>query len=290
MEICPVLIEIVLQVFEDALEEVTAVGLASANAVGGATSVKEKASRKFSKLKKKCTNGETDVPLDVGLEAAREAIDKFFNNEFDEAKEIVQPLADKSIYHALGYGVFMYLKAVMTFEQKHIEEASAVLSRACDTISRFRKKSGGLVDSLGKILRKPDYDSYTDMEIHAELCFAEVLLLKAVLTLCEDETLVSFVKAGLKVRTCYQGFRECWAIMQERQQWSNDQHKKDFESGVRSGVGSFNLMISLLPARIMKLLEWIGFGGSKVRAILRPSAFKANIPFLCFLLHQREER
>ncbi len=25
--------------------------------------------------------------------------------------------ADKSIYHALGYGVFMYLKAVMTFEQ-----------------------------------------------------------------------------------------------------------------------------------------------------------------------------
>ena len=25
--------------------------------------------------------------------------------------------ADKSIYHALGYGVFMYLKAMMTFEQ-----------------------------------------------------------------------------------------------------------------------------------------------------------------------------
>lgn len=35
--------------------------------------------------------------------------------------------ADRSIYHALGYGVFMYLKAVMTFEQKHIEEASNVL-------------------------------------------------------------------------------------------------------------------------------------------------------------------
>ena len=115
--------------------------------------------------------------------------------------------ADNSIYHALGWGVFMYLKAVMTFEQKHIEEASAVLGRACDTINRFRKKSSGLVDSLGRILRKPNYDDYTDVEVHAELCFAEVLLLKAVLNLCEDETLMSFVKAGMKVRTCYQSFR-----------------------------------------------------------------------------------
>ena len=93
----------------------------------------------------------------------------------------------------------MYLKAVMTFEEKHIEEASAILGRACDTIGKFenifclfvwiffflfvgsfRKKSTGLVDSLGSILRKPDYDAYTDMEVHAELCFAEVLLLKVI--------------------------------------------------------------------------------------------------------------
>lgn len=87
----------------------------------------------------------------------------------------------------------MFLKAMMTFEQKHIEEASTVLSNACDTINRFRKKSG-LVDSLGKILRKPDYDSYTDLESHAELVFAECLLLKATLTFCEDETLGKFLK------------------------------------------------------------------------------------------------
>ena len=36
-----------------------------------------------------------------------------------------------------------------------------------------------------------------------------------------------------------------------------------FESGVRMGIGAFNLMISLLPARIIKLLEFIGFGGNK---------------------------
>lgn len=242
------------EVFEDAVEDVSLVK-------------EKKTSIRLSKLTKKTckTEHNDDVPLNEALEAAREAIDNFFNNRFDEARNIVEPLADKSIYHALGHSCFMFLKAMMTFEQKHIEEASTVLSNACDTINRFRKKSG-LVDSLGKILRKPDYDSYTDLESHAELVFAECLLLKATLTFCEDETLVSFVKAGLKVKTCYQSFRECWLILQERQ-WSNDQHRRDFESGVRLGVGSFNLLISLLPSRIMKVLEFIGFGGSREAGI-----------------------
>ena len=58
-------------------------------------------------------------------------------------------------------------------------------------------------------------------------------------------------------------FRECWNILQYRN-WDGDLHKNDFESGVRVGVGTFNLMISLLPPRIMRLLEFIGFGGKKV--------------------------
>ena len=58
-------------------------------------------------------------------------------------------------------------------------------------------------------------------------------------------------------------FRECWNILQHRT-WEDDVHKNDFESGVRFGVGTFNLMISLLPPRITRLLEFIGFGGKKV--------------------------
>ena len=71
-------------------------------------------------------------------------------------------------------------------------------------------KGGGIVDSLAKFARgsrQDDANAYSELEMHAELCYAEVLLLRAVLTLCEDENLVSFVKAGLKVRSCYQSFR-----------------------------------------------------------------------------------
>ena len=40
--------------------------------------------------------------------------------------------------------------------------------------------------------------------------------MQAMLTVCEDETLVSFVKAGLKVRQCYLSFKECFSILQQR--------------------------------------------------------------------------
>ena len=125
----------------------------------------------------------------------------------------MEPLADRSIYHALGYSIFVYLEAVMTFERDLIEKATQVLHDTCETISGFRKKnSGGIIDSLGRLATRKisDYNQYTDLEVHAELCYAEVMLLRAILTLCKDENLVSFIKAGLKVKNCFQSFRYVW--------------------------------------------------------------------------------
>lgn len=264
--------------FEDALEDLPVekqtVSKKSSSLLG---TNKEKVARKLSRFRlkdKTSKNGATEseeagqqMSLSESIEESHLAVEMFLNNNFDEARNIVQPLADRSIYHALGYSVFMYLKAVMTFEEKHIEEASIVLSDACDTINQFRRKTGLVERILSSSSNGGSpYDSWTETEVHAELCYAEVLLLRAVLTLCEDETLVSFVKAGLKVRTCYQSFRECWTILNQRN-WDDAQNKHDFESGVRMGVGSFNLMISMLPARVMRLLEFIGFGGNKESGI-----------------------
>lgn len=43
-------------------------------------------------------------------------------------------------------------------------------------------------------------------EFHAELCYAEVLLQKAALTFL-DESLISFIKGGMKIRHSYQIFK-----------------------------------------------------------------------------------
>jgi len=259
------------EVFEDALEEVeeakedVCINNNNINNSGSKSKIKFKLPRKSKKSREKSLEEEEEqvvVSLEEGLVDAQRAIDLFFDNQFEESREVAQTHCDRSIYHALGNGTFHYLKAVMTFDQEHVEVASTVLSQSVATIDRFRRKTSGIADSLGKMVRKQDYDAYTELEIHAELVYAECLLLKAMLTVCEDETLTSFLKAGLKVRQCYISFKECWNILQHRD-WSNDQHKSHFEGGVRLGVGTFNLLMSLLPPRITKLMEFVGFSGSR---------------------------
>ena len=44
-------------------------------------------------------------------------------------------------------------------------------------------------------------------EVHAEICYAECLIMRALLTFVQDENLISFVKGGLKVRACYQSYK-----------------------------------------------------------------------------------
>ena len=81
-------------------------------------------------------------------------------------------------------------------------------------------------------------------EVHAELCYAEALLFKAALTIIEDESLLSFIRAGVKIRACLSSYKECSNIMNQRN-WSDQCQKAHFEGGVRMGVGTFNLVRNL---------------------------------------------
>lgn len=205
------------------------------------------------------------MDLMTAISESKVAIHYFFNNKFYEAQEILKPWVGRSMYHTVGNATFNFLEAVLTFERKSIERASSSLKLSIQLCNHFRKKNS-FSESLGKMVKKPNYDLYTSDELHAELCFAESLLLKALLTFIEDETLVSFIKAGLKIRSCYNSYKECNTILNARN-WGDDVHKIHFESGVRIGIGLFNLMISLLPGRVIKLLEFIGFSGSKEKGL-----------------------
>ncbi|CAG9761116.1 unnamed protein product [Ceutorhynchus assimilis] len=202
-----------------------------------------------------------NMTLEKALDEAKQAIFFFFNNQFPEAKQLMAPYANVSMYHALGHAIFLFLEAILTIEPVAIKEASKALKHALNVCNKFRKKNT-LGDSLGKIVKKNHFEQYTEMETHAELCHAECLLLKSMLTFMEDETLASFLKAGLKIRSCFNSYKECQQILQKRK-WENEQIKLDFESGVKMGIGTFNLMISMLPTKIIKLLEFIGFSGNK---------------------------
>lgn len=188
--------------------------------------------------------------------------------------------ADESMYHAMGISVFSFLEAILTFEQEHIKVASAHLNKCLDICHKNRYTSlaggGGRGSFLPKFNLAKDmltpsafssnsdyFNKMTDLEAHAELCYAEMLLLKSILTFIEDETLKNLLLGGIKIRNCYNCYKICDEILKKRQCWESDDSKLHFESGVKMGIGTFNLMISMLPQRVIKLLEFIGFSGNK---------------------------
>lgn len=146
------------------------------------------------------------MDLNQALIESKIAIDYFFNNKFVEARQLMIPYAKSSIYHSVGHAVFLFLEAMLTFEHRHIESASEALSKCLHVCKKFQRKTT-ITESIGKTFKKTNYESYTDLEAHAELCSAEALLLKALLTFVEDETLSSMIKGGMKIRNCFNSYK-----------------------------------------------------------------------------------
>ncbi|KAM9329017.1 tetratricopeptide repeat protein 39B-like [Gastrophryne carolinensis] len=209
------------------------------------------------------------MDLRSAIEECSLALNLFLNNRFSDALELLRPWAKESMYHALGYSTILVLQAAMTFEPQDIQLGISTMKEALHTCQRFRKRNS-VVESLSNLMSKQTGDQLSEEEMHAELCYAECLLQKAVLTFVQDENMISFIKGGLKIRTSYRIYKECHQILSATSQdiISSDTYYQ-YEGGVKMGIGSFNLMISLLPSRILKLLEFIGFSGNRELGLLQ---------------------
>uniref|UniRef100_A0A663F2M6 Tetratricopeptide repeat protein 39B n=1 Tax=Aquila chrysaetos chrysaetos TaxID=223781 RepID=A0A663F2M6_AQUCH len=203
------------------------------------------------------------MDLKCALEECSMALNLFLNNKFSEALELLRPWSKDSMYHALGYSTILVMQAAMTFEQQDIQMGISTMKEALQTCQRFRKRST-VVESLSNLVSKQSVDQLSEEEMHAEICYAECLLQKAALTFVQDENMINFIKGGLKIRTSYQIYKECHQVLQMTQgSKSKNETYYQFEGGVNLGIGAFNLMLSLLPGRILRLLEFIGFSGNR---------------------------
>ncbi|XP_043933140.1 tetratricopeptide repeat protein 39B isoform X2 [Protopterus annectens] len=201
--------------------------------------------------------------LKTSLEECTMALNLFLNNKFSEALSLLRPWSKDSVYHALGYSTILVMQAAMTFEQQDIQMGISTMKEALQTCQRFRKRNT-VVESLTNLVSKQSADQLTDEEMHAEICYAECLLQKAALTFVQDENMISFIRGGLRIRTSYQIYKECHHVLLMTQGNQNkDEAYYQYEGGVKLGIGAFNLMLSLLPARILRLLEFIGFSGNR---------------------------
>lgn len=194
------------------------------------------------------------------------ALNLCLSNKFLQAQAKLEPWVNESMYHALGYSTIMYLQAMMTFEPQLIQQANKSNKMALDVCERHRRRQTW-TQSFTSWIWSP-FDNLTEVERHAELCYAECLFMRAMLTFIQDENLVSFIKGALKIRSAYQTYKTCFEMVTHQpSSLLHSPQRMDFEGGVHLGIGSFNLMLSLLPAKIVKLLEWVGFSGDKFKGL-----------------------
>uniref|UniRef100_A0A8C7NG51 Tetratricopeptide repeat domain 39A n=1 Tax=Oncorhynchus mykiss TaxID=8022 RepID=A0A8C7NG51_ONCMY len=177
-----------------------------------------------------------------------------------------------SMYHALTYATILEMQAMMTFDPEHILAAGNTMKEAQAVCQRMSEDNCAVI--------------FTSEELHAEVCYAECLLQRAALTFLQDESMISFIKGGIKVRNSYQTYKELHTVLQSSTYVHGDNHGH-FEGGVKLGVGAFNLMISMLPTRTLRLLEFVGFSGNKefgLQQLTEGSAGQTFRSFLCNML------
>nr|CAB3267342.1 tetratricopeptide repeat protein 39B [Phallusia mammillata] len=201
------------------------------------------------------------LDLDSAMAEVNIAISLFFNNEFNEARKLMAEKSSTSMYHAIGVSTLRFMESVMTFENKDINEAMTCIKSAIQICNRHRRKQN-LTTSFQKMLGLSETTELTDSELHAELIFAELNLYRSALTFIQDENLLSFIRGALKVRLCYQTYNYCYKIV-AAEGFNLKQNCHHFHGGVMLGCGAFNIGLSLLPPRILSLLEWIGFSSDK---------------------------
>ncbi|KAL6458985.1 hypothetical protein MHYP_G00324570 [Metynnis hypsauchen] len=212
--------------------------------------------------------------LSVALEDCMAVLDLFLRNDFEEALSRLRSRTKDSMYHALTYATILEMQAMMTFDPEDILAAGNTMKDAQAVCQRYRKKSSF------------NSKSFTEEELHAEVCYAECLLQRAALTFLQDENMISFIKGGIKVRNSYQIYKELHTVLKSSGYVHGDNHGH-FEGGVKLGVGAFNLMLSLLPTRTLRLLEFVGFSGNKefgLEQLQEGSAEQTFRSFLCNML------
>ncbi|KAE8610161.1 hypothetical protein XENTR_v10012037 [Xenopus tropicalis] len=212
-------------------------------------------------MSKDAGGGQMNSNLKTSLSECMEALDLFLSNNFQEALDQLRAKSKDSMYHALTYATMLEMQAMMTFDPQDILNAGNTMKEAQAVCQRYRRKST-VVDSFNSLVHKQSLDQFTEEEIHAEVCYAECLLQRAALTFLQDENMVSFIKGGIKVRNSYQTYKELHSLQQCANYAKGESHCH-FEGGVKLGVGAFNLTISMLPTRILRLLEFVGFSGNK---------------------------
>ncbi|KAJ7106703.1 hypothetical protein C8R44DRAFT_805709 [Mycena epipterygia] len=230
------------------------------------------------------------------------ALDLFLASKMHESEDYCN-LSDKKkerLYFATGYGLIQCVKGLMSYADEDLLAALGHTKQGVLIASQHRKKApyftsrlAGLVVSSLNTTGVGFIKTMTDVERHAELVYAESLFEKALLGIVYSGDWLAFIKEALNMRTIITIYRTLYkyvcavdaeyaaelaasksppvngsangsASLFPPESPSIDVH---FRSGVYLGAGMSTLILSLLPARLLSVVELFGYAADRAEAL-----------------------
>lgn len=155
----------------------------------------------------------------------------------------------------------------MTFDGDDIAMAARELELAVQFANSYRRK-GGMLSSVTSYIRghggPPALKDMSVAQLNMELIHAEAIMLRAGINIANDETFMSVVKGGLQMRSSFQAYKGLHDLLQQTTPATCPAaYDVNMRTGILLGTGGFNMMLSLLPSKILKVLEFLGMPSSR---------------------------
>ncbi|CCM00537.1 uncharacterized protein FIBRA_02571 [Fibroporia radiculosa] len=208
------------------------------------------------------------------------ALHLFLSSHMVEAEEYCSRCDPKRehLYFATGFGLIQCFKGLMSFEDEdlvsglnHVRHGNAVASRHRKRTASLPTRLAGLVMGSLNTSGVGFIKSMTRVERHAELVYAESLFEKALIGIVYSGDWLAFIKEALNMRTTINIYRQLGKFLEEADAAARARGEgledssidADFRSGVYLGVGMLNVILSLMPSKLLTVMEMFGYTGDR---------------------------
>ncbi|KAI8644124.1 outer membrane protein Iml2/Tetratricopeptide repeat protein 39, partial [Parasitella parasitica] len=172
-----------------------------------------------------CDNSITSESVEIGLQDVQTGLDAMLDDRILEAEDTFS-LNKASPFHAFGYALLIYTKAMLSMEKSKFEEAvdcvSSLQSHIKRILSKKRYKANDCSKSIASSCSVP-LDSQFDkhkpvvydeeyLELQFELLYANCILMLATLQFMRDSW-IDHVKAAYDLRKAYKIFERIFETL-----------------------------------------------------------------------------
>lgn len=208
----------------------------------------------------------TGAELVISHEKCMILVEQLLN---DKSVELLEYFENKkpnekfdSVLDCTFYSVVSAYIALVNLYPEDIAK-SVTITKECVAYCNARRKKWSLTTAVAQVLRiKSDGQAYTDEEALAEICYAGLMMIRGALNFVRDNNFFTMISGSVMLKVAHQSFKLCKHIMNDRK-WDNPELEIIFLQGTKLGLGIYNMVLAMIPKRILRILELIGFTGDR---------------------------